>query len=365
MESVRTRRLLQSAGVLIPLVLLGCEGTDRGDWTLKRGILTLTETLHRAEGESYFFGAIYDIAVGRKGRIYVADGKMGHVKVLSRRGKLDTTIGRSGEGPGEFRRPVNLGFTRQDSVYVMDGERLSVFGPPPTHSFQYSFRPTGKESSGAPRNMMVKKNGGGALFAFLPFPKTITKADVMATVRPVGSNGTVGDVLFTARPRQTTPERNIFPFSRRSAFALGPSGSVHHAWSGDLRVVRYDQSGVRTDTIEVPFDPVSISPQERDSLLRDLSKERRRDLRGQIPATKPAFTQFLIDDKGRYWFGRPTSNSSVTEWWLVWPNEQRVETTTLPSKVDLEVVQNEQAYGTTTTESGAPALVRYQIQRES
>lgn len=345
------------------LLLLGC-GSDgpaaESEWTIQEDALTLDRTLRVSDGESYYFGAIYDIAVGPKGKIYVADGKAGHVKILNRKGRLMRTIGRSGEGPGEFRRPANIGFTGQDSLYVMGAYRASVFGPP-NHNFQYSFRPIGKESSGVPRDMMVKQKGGGALFAFLPFPKTITKTDAKATIRPVSSNGTVGDALIAARPRQTSPEGNTFPFSRRPAFALGPSGAVHHVWSGNLRVLVYDQSGMRKDTIRIPFDDVPVAEQERDSVLRDLPTEKQNDIRRHIPSTKPAFTQFLIDDRGHYWFGRPTANPDSTNWWVAWPDEKRVVTTTLPSEVELAVVKSGHAYGETTTENGAPAVVRYRV----
>jgi hypothetical protein len=46
---------------------------------------------------------------------------------------------------------------------------------------------------------------------------------------------------------------------------------------------------------------------------------------------------------------------------VAWPDEQRVGTTTLPSEVQLLEVTNRRAYGQTTTENGAPLLVRYRI----
>jgi hypothetical protein len=81
----------------------------------------------------------------------------------------------------------------------------------------------------------------------------------------------------------------------------------------------------------------------------------------KIPATKPAFEHFLVDDEGRYWFGRPTANPDSTAWWVAWPEEERIVTTTLPSEVQLHEVTNGRAYGQTTTENGAPLLVRYRI----
>lgn len=84
-------------------------------------------------------------------------------------------------------------------------------------------------------------------------------------------------------------------------------------------------------------------------------------IRKEVPTTKPAFEHFLVDDEGRYWFERPTANPDSTDWWVAWPDEQRVVTTTLPSEVQLLEVTDGSAYGSTTTDAGAPVLVRYRI----
>lgn len=88
-------------------------------------------------------------------------------------------------------------------------------------------------------------------------------------------------------------------------------------------------------------------------------------MRIEIPGSKPAFTQFLVDDDGRYWFGRPTTNPDSTAWWVAVPETKRVMTDTLSSDVRILTVQDGRAYGTTTTDAGAPAVVRYRVRTDN
>lgn len=343
--------------IALVLVLEGCGGAENEGWTIQEGDLALTETLRLVKDGAFYFGEIYDVAADDEGRIYVADGPAGHVKVLAADGTPQDTIGRPGNGPGEFQRPFRLGLTNEDSLYVMDSRSVSVFSP--EGAFAYSFLVQG--STGLPRNMMIPPETPGAFFAYLPLPQAATKATARTVIRHLGSDGEVGDTLFAVRSRQVNPDGQPFPFRRRPFFSLGPEGAIHHAWSGALAVTRYDQNGRKRQTSEIPFASVSVSSEDRENALSDLSNEERAALREHIPDTKPSFERFLVDDNGRYWFGRPTENPDSTDWWVAMPNEKRVVTETLPAEVVILAVTNGHAYGRTTSERGAPALIRYDI----
>ena len=63
-------------------------------------------------------------------RFYVLDVEEGALQVYDTTGLYLETIGRSGEGPGEFRRPVDLAVDPiRDRLYVRDAQlrRISVF----------------------------------------------------------------------------------------------------------------------------------------------------------------------------------------------------------------------------------------------
>jgi hypothetical protein len=71
------------------------------------------------DNEDEFFGVIADIQTGKDGNLYVLDVQLAEVKVYSPSGEFIRTIGREGEGPGEFRFPTGMFFTADSKIGVM------------------------------------------------------------------------------------------------------------------------------------------------------------------------------------------------------------------------------------------------------
>ncbi len=378
-SSVRSL-VLSCLFALTLLGLLGC-GSDTGSdttearpeaWSVEEGALQLKETLRISETADYYFGRIADVAVAEDGRIYVSDVEGPHVKVLSPDGTLQDTMGTRGEGPGEFQHPLKLSVARGGSLYVLDGAdgRVHVFTP--EGAFERMFRPDSDQ--GFPIDMMIPDGTGASpdkaiFFVYSPGARAVVQEDAQMAVRTVRPEGTIDGTLLTTPPYRMTSKTlgnggKLFlnvPLTPRPHYALGPTGRVHYAYGDSLTVTAYGATGQPERTVRVPF---ASTPPVTDDEMADALKDRTRgkkQVRGQIPDSKPAFTQFLVDADGRYWFGRPTVNPDSTVWWVAAPETKRVLTGTLPSEVRLLTVRNGQTYGLTTTETGAPALVRYQV----
>jgi hypothetical protein len=60
------------------------------------------------EDEDEFFGVIMQIATDAKGNVYLLDSQLAQVMVYTSEGEFVRTIGREGDGPGEFRRPGDM-----------------------------------------------------------------------------------------------------------------------------------------------------------------------------------------------------------------------------------------------------------------
>ena len=97
------------------------------------GRLALEEVLviGSLAGEHDAFGRVMDVAVDRNGRIFIADDVAHHIKVFTADGAYEATIGRRGQGPGEFSAPWHVAVDPSDSLFVWDSghSRILVFTP--------------------------------------------------------------------------------------------------------------------------------------------------------------------------------------------------------------------------------------------
>ncbi|UCE21707.1 MAG: 6-bladed beta-propeller, partial [Candidatus Aminicenantes bacterium] len=85
-------------------------------------VLELEEDLSigSVEDEKYMFYRIGDIAVDSQNNIYVLDGGNYRIQKFDKDGNYLQTIGRKGQGPGEFMMPFNIFLDELDNIYVME-----------------------------------------------------------------------------------------------------------------------------------------------------------------------------------------------------------------------------------------------------
>jgi len=80
------------------------------------------------EDENYLFYLVWHIAVDKNGNIYVVDWGKKQVKMFDNKGEFIRTIGRQGQGPGEFGSPDGVFINDLNGeIYVPDGFRIEVF----------------------------------------------------------------------------------------------------------------------------------------------------------------------------------------------------------------------------------------------
>jgi len=71
------------------------------------------------ESDEEFFGVIARVLVDGDGRVFVLDAQLNEIKIYDADGMYETTIGREGEGPGEFRGASDMFFTSDGRIAVM------------------------------------------------------------------------------------------------------------------------------------------------------------------------------------------------------------------------------------------------------
>jgi len=78
--------------------------------------------------ENYMFRRVSDIEVDEEGNIYVLDSRECRIQIYDKDGKYLKTIGRKGEGPGEFQRAGRMTLGTKDKLYVDEYKKIIIFG---------------------------------------------------------------------------------------------------------------------------------------------------------------------------------------------------------------------------------------------
>ncbi len=82
-----------------------------------------------AEDENYMFHLPTDVIVAENGNIYILDSGNHRIQKFDSNGKYISTIGRKGQGPGEFNSPIGIRLDSKEFIYVLDqgNHRIQVF----------------------------------------------------------------------------------------------------------------------------------------------------------------------------------------------------------------------------------------------
>ncbi len=77
--------------------------------------------------ENYMFRRVSDIEVDEEGNIYVLDSGECRIQIYDKDGKYLKTIGRKGEGPGEFQRAGRMTLSAKGKLYVNEYKKFIIF----------------------------------------------------------------------------------------------------------------------------------------------------------------------------------------------------------------------------------------------
>lgn len=124
--------------VLTTVALTACDKTPAGDeprFAAFEDIFRHVRSIELEEPEGDLANQIVEvtkIAVAVDGRIAVADGKSGRIRIFSDEdGALQASVGRFGAGPGGFRSTSAVAFDRAGRLFVADGSngRITRYDP--------------------------------------------------------------------------------------------------------------------------------------------------------------------------------------------------------------------------------------------
>ena len=264
------------------------------------------------------------IAVDNLGRLYVADQKPVVIKVFDAAGTLVRSIGREGDGPGEFR----------SAFIAIRGNRLMVHDPAAQRTSFFDTSGTfvrGFHSVGMYWAPVALDAAGRAVLPMIYVTRSPADAGRRRTFYRArfDSLGNLIDTLWVpelTEDHSWRVEKNGLtmmavdvPFAPHTIDGYGrDSGAVFGA-STDFAIMRSAGHGDttfimrRTWTAEPLAD--SIRNGAIDAMVQRLKGDRFDEVTlrdafhlSDIPSTKPSFSQLVVDDKGNTWAQRMSDN---------------------------------------------------------
>jgi hypothetical protein len=255
------------------------------------------------EDENLAFYNMVRVETDSEGNIYVLDRENCRIQKFDKDGNYLQTIGRKGQGPGEFERPYRISFDSQQNIYVHEVRDIDVF-----------------DASGK-------------------FVRTIVHHEFIGPLLGITEEGNIMAQTMSRTQEETTDEIALFdkegkriktiasyksePLSFGKTVDLGNlykpglwfypiKGSLYvYGNSSEYKIFVIDSSGELVRIIEKDESPQSISKKEINKRIDDFLEAMKKRSRGpkytrselkssaNFPKHYPFFFGFQTDDKSR------------------------------------------------------------------
>jgi hypothetical protein len=380
-ESVfRTRWFITSLCAL-PLCPVVLDAQQPPRWTLVEEL-----RIGREDDSRYALTATRDLAVAEDGAMFLGQPQANEIRVFDANGRFARSIGRRGEGPGEFStRDMTLGL-RGDTLWATDRNRVNLFrrSGEVLRTFVVDYK-TGRPDyhpSGVRAILSDGTLAAGLAFASNPNPEAWPSG---LPVLRIDRNGSVRDTLglldlaavgfyrwegrfwpaqrpfYLPSPHAYTPQGNALVYVRQTA--------AERAQPARFKVFKVNAAGDTVVAREITYQPIAVSTQVRDS-IRDatlrtpLPRARNEAIlkAAPVPAFYPPINRLAASADGSTWLHLQGSGG---EWLVISPAGDVQARVRAPAALRILFATAERIWGVEYDKLDVPSLVRYRINRSS
>jgi hypothetical protein len=222
--------------------------------------------------DEVLFGVITDIITDDSGNIYMLDAQLNEIQVYSSDGEYLNTIGREGEGPGEFRFAFNMMLQPGGNIGVLQAFPSKIIGLTPDGNPADGFiLPEREESSGFP--VLFQARNAGDDFAIVhgfnaPNQGGFTQKSILSLFDAKGGNERqIFDQdagMQVADPVIAEKKWDVF----RNRWSSGPDGRVYIAKDyGEYKVTVWNPDGKVSHVISREYAPHKRSAEDSERVL--------------------------------------------------------------------------------------------------
>jgi len=320
------------------------------------------------------FGQVSAVEADTRGRLWVFEGQAQELRVFDTTGAHVRTIGRRGGGPGEFAQVIGMGWGPDGNLWLLDPEN-NRFTLIDTAGVLVATRPA--IGGWVMMPWPGRFDDRGFLYTYVPNPDGERGGIVMVqydtamhpldTIVPPTWQG--ADNFFDMRSEDNWIRAGI-PYSATLLWRLAPSGRLWFALTGEYRIFEMTAAGDTVLEITREFDPEPVTSAEVDSAVIGMewfTRQGGKIDRTRFPSTKPALSQFFVDDRGGVWVVPPVARERPSPVLHVFDSEGRyLGELTLPfplSPFPSPVFRGDKLYAVTRDELDVPYVVAARIRR--
>lgn len=266
----------------------------------------------------FLLSYVRDLEIDAYGRVYVLDNQSHTIGVFDTTGAYVRTIGREGQGPGEFRRPDGMTWGAGGHLWVSDplNARYSVFDTAGALVRRVQRRLTSWrwqwDAVFGPEGRLLETD-------LLREPDSEESTLTAVRFDVSGEEAVPTDTFRIPRPPETTPGFGVaregasgyvqVPFAPRHLLRFDGRGGMWTGTGADFRLLRTTVSGDTTRIAEWTGERPPVPEAAVDDWKRSIEEDwgarslLEMDL-SRIPGVKPAFTTFFLDDRRHVWAAR-------------------------------------------------------------
>ena len=303
------------------------------------------------------------------GNLVVADQWAASVRFFDPSGELIRTVGREGQGPGEFTAPWWLGQCGPDEVFVYDfmQRQISVIDSAGTVVREYA---PGKD----PSSLRCSQSGRFAVFGTPvdpPQSASIRDAFTMRLAAPLRFENAEGDSVGGVG---ILPMGETWILGRVTQFAISED-RLYVGAADSARVDVYDLAGERLGSLPLTIEPrapaeanvawwldVQSQSLKADTEYRERMKQMTRQ-NSTVPEHLPLYTGLAVDPRGVLWVVLSSPGDGETRFLVVDPNGPVLGELRIPRDFELFEVGSDYVLGRIYDPNAVPGIAMYRFRR--
>ena len=254
------------------------------------------------EKEASYFPKGAMLSVDAAGNLFVADTGNRRVQMFDKTGAFSRTIGRQGQGPGEYMFPGGIYFDAYGNIWVDGGRQMVVFSKDGLFVRNVSIA----------KSLMRKMVGPGGSFIGTTQP-SLAQGDPKLELIKVEPDGKTLRTIAEFRNELSQAKAAIafHYYSTWISFVPVSADSFAYGFSGEYRIWYADAEGRTLFVMTKTEKPQAISAGEKDETRKNglyaSMGGNSRDEGVFFPDHRPYFAQFMADDAGRLYVPRLNS----------------------------------------------------------